>query len=52
MNKLKKEIFKIDYKNILTLLFSIFSGAIIIFGNNIIYNGKYYKIIHRPDTSG
>ena len=42
MNKLKKEIFKIDYKNILTLIFSIFSGAIIIFGNNIIYNGEYY----------
>ena len=42
MKKLSKELFGIDYKKIFTFLFSLFLGAILVFGNNIVYNGDIY----------
>ena len=42
MKKLSKELFGFDYKKIFTFLFSLFLGAILVFGNNIVYNGDIY----------
>lgn len=42
MKKITKEIFKLNYINFFTLLFSSFLGAILIFSNNFVYKDNVY----------